>query len=155
MTYPDSKHVTYAYDYANRMTSASDWDSQMVSYTWNDANALLSVERPNGVNSAYTYDIAGRLTQIDHADASETLARFAYTYNSNGNRTAVTESLHIGQPNESITTITYGYDPLSRLTLADYSAGDDHSYTYDAVGNRLTQVVGSTTTTTTMTMPIE
>ncbi|MGA9398203.1 MAG: hypothetical protein WBV22_08080 [Anaerolineaceae bacterium] len=83
----------------------------------------------------YTYDPLGRLTRIDHSDTSQTLARFAYTYNSNGNRTAVTESLHLGQPNESITTIAYTYDTLNRLTLVDYSNTDDHSYTYDAVGN--------------------
>jgi RHS repeat-associated protein len=41
-------------------------------------------------------------------------------------------------------TIDYTYDPLQRLTLADYSGGDSYSYTYDAVGNRLSQddVVG-------------
>ena len=37
------------------------------------------------------------------------------------------------------TVITYEYDPLNRLTAADYSNGDYYHYTYDAVGNRLTQ----------------
>jgi RHS repeat-associated protein len=36
-------------------------------------------------------------------------------------------------------TITYTYDPLYRLTAADYSDGNYTYYTYDAVGNRLTQ----------------
>jgi RHS repeat-associated protein len=146
LTYPDAKAVSYTYDAANRLTMVTDWDSQAVTYTWNDANALLTVDRPNGVDSAYSYDIAGRLTQIDHSDATKTLARFTYTYNSIGNRTAVTESLHIGQPNENITTIAYTYDPLSRLTHADYSNATDYAYTYDTVGNRLTQAVGTTTT---------
>ena len=35
-------------------------------------------------------------------------------------------------------TINYDYDPLYRLTSADYSTGDYYHYTYDAVGNRLT-----------------
>jgi RHS repeat-associated protein len=35
-------------------------------------------------------------------------------------------------------TITYTYDPLYRLTAADYSDGKYYHYTYDAVGNRLT-----------------
>jgi YD repeat-containing protein len=34
-------------------------------------------------------------------------------------------------------TIGYTYDPLGRLTAADYSTGDYYHYTYDAVGNRL------------------
>jgi YD repeat-containing protein len=36
-------------------------------------------------------------------------------------------------------TINYDYDPLYRLTSADYSTGDSYQYTYDAVGNRLTE----------------
>ena len=37
-------------------------------------------------------------------------------------------------------TINYTYDPLGRLTAADYSTGDYYHYTYDAVGNRLYEV---------------
>jgi len=45
------------------------------------------------------------------------------------------------------TGIVYDYDPLYRLTSADYNGGTTYfHYTYDAVGNRLTQVteLGST-----------
>ena len=35
--------------------------------------------------------------------------------------------------------IDYTYDPLQRLTAADYSTGEAFHYTYDVVGNRLTQ----------------
>jgi len=48
-------------------------------------------------------------------------------------------------------TIDYTYDPLYRLKTADYSTGDYYHYTYDEVGNRLTQdtmVSGLQTTTT-------
>jgi len=44
------------------------------------------------------------------------------------------------------TTIDYTYDPLNRLTAADYSnsdnpgaGGDYYHYSYDPVGNRLSQ----------------
>ena len=33
----------------------------------------------------------------------------------------------------------YTYDPLYRLTAADYSTGDSYRYAYDSVGNRLQQ----------------
>jgi len=36
-------------------------------------------------------------------------------------------------------TITYTYDPLGRLTAANYDSGVYYNYTYDAVGNRLTE----------------
>ncbi|MEW5938462.1 MAG: RHS repeat-associated core domain-containing protein [Chloroflexota bacterium] len=38
-----------------------------------------------------------------------------------------------------LVTITYAYDPLQRLTSADYSTGEYYHYTYDSVGNRLTE----------------
>jgi hypothetical protein len=40
---------------------------------------------------------------------------------------------------QSEVTIDYTYEPLYRLTAADYSTGDFYHYAYDAVGNRLTQ----------------
>jgi len=43
--------------------------------------------------------------------------------------------------------IDYGYDPLGRLTSADYSDDTSYAYTYDAVGNRMTQDASGTTTT--------
>ena len=36
-------------------------------------------------------------------------------------------------------TITYSYDPLYRLTAADYADGSYFHYSYDPVGNRLTE----------------
>jgi YD repeat-containing protein len=45
------------------------------------------------------------------------------------------------------TTINYSYDPLNRLTAADYDDGTFFHYTYDAVGNRLTQTTDSGTNT--------
>jgi RHS repeat-associated protein len=57
------------------------------------------------------------------------------------------------QASGAVTTtqiITYTYDPLNRLTAADYSSGEAFAYEYDAVGNRtvFTQTLGSTTVTT-------
>ncbi len=43
------------------------------------------------------------------------------------------------QQQTTSTTIDYVYDPLNRLTQANYSTGDHYHYTYDAVGNRITQ----------------
>lgn len=47
------------------------------------------------------------------------------------------------------TTITYTYDPLYRLTAADYSDETYYHYIYDAVGNRLSETTqtGSTSFT--------
>ncbi len=39
------------------------------------------------------------------------------------------------------TVIQYDYDPLYRLTNADYSTGETYAYNYDPVGNRLQQII--------------
>jgi hypothetical protein len=44
------------------------------------------------------------------------------------------------------TRITYTYDPLYRLTAVDYSTGPYFHYTYDGLGNRLTQATITNTT---------
>jgi YD repeat-containing protein len=51
----------------------------------------------------------------------------------------VTETLLVPGTGISTTTINYGYDALYQLTSANYNTGAVFSYTYDAVGNRLTQ----------------
>ncbi len=54
-------------------------------------------------------------------------------------------------PGYNETTINYTYDPLYRLTEANYSNGGYYHYTYDSVGNRLTQeksITGLVTTDT-------
>ncbi len=52
------------------------------------------------------------------------------------------ETASIGIPGgfeQAEVTIDYNYDPLYRLTTAEYSTGDSYNYTYDQVGNRLMQ----------------
>jgi RHS repeat-associated protein len=53
-------------------------------------------------------------------------------------------------PAAIVRTITYTYDPLGRLTDADYSTGEFYAYAYDEVGNRTayTVTLESTTVTT-------
>jgi RHS repeat-associated protein len=43
-------------------------------------------------------------------------------------------------------TVTYNYDKLYHLTSANYTSGEQYSYTYDPVGNRLQQIINGDTT---------
>ena len=60
--------------------------------------------------------------------------------------TAVVNTLGMQQV-EVNQTIDYTYDPLNRLTSAVYDDGSFYQYTYDAVGNRLTETTPSGTDT--------
>jgi len=69
---------------------------------------------------------------------SDTLTRPNYiTVTSSGGYTTTTR------------VITYAYDPLNRLTGADYSTGESFEYAYDEVGNRtaMTDTTGAHTYT--------
>ncbi|MDY7075865.1 MAG: hypothetical protein SXV54_02970, partial [Chloroflexota bacterium] len=59
----------------------------------------------------------------------QTNVRTEYGYDKLGNQLVVTDAL------DHTTVCTY--DPLNRLTAADYSSGESFEYRYDAVGNRL------------------
>jgi YD repeat-containing protein len=49
------------------------------------------------------------------------------------------ETLSVDATMPRARTITYSYDPLNRLTAADYTDGTYLHYTYDPVGNRLSE----------------
>ena len=110
---------------------------------------MVEIDYPSstGYESTRTYDEAGGLTEIVNEDPGTTVAsEFAYTLDPVGNPTEVVTGTE---------TITYGYDELDRLTEVCYVSGCTGSglagitYTYDDVGNRLTQVRHSTSNTTT------
>ena len=70
------------------------------------------------------------LLSVLHQAGVNTLDGASYTYDSAGNRTAKTNYLNG-------VTSNYGYDPLYELTQVTQGSSTTESYSYDAVGNRL------------------
>ncbi len=116
----------YAYDEANRVTSASYWDGTSQTYTYDAAGNRASLVA-GGNTTTYSYDAAGRMMA---AGATP------YTYDNDGNRTAA---------GSGKSAITYTYDQADRLL----SSGGTTSatYTYSDDGLRLTKTVNRATTT--------
>jgi len=144
LTYPGGEQIAYTYDDAGRMLTANDVTAgQNTSYVYSPTTGLLQiVTRANGVVTTYGYDNMGRVNDIKHAKGAATLGEFAYTLNSLGNATAVLTTYPDGSQRQTL----YAYDELNRLTQVVYGgsavAGANDktvSYTYDGVGNRLTQ----------------
>ena len=114
---------------------------------------------PNGQTRNYSYDDQGRLLQLAnlHPTAGN-LATFEYGYDLNhatstydrlGQRVTMTANV----PNQSLTNAMtqYRYDTNYQLIQANYPSaapfnGEVHSWTYDGIGNRLTNTVNGTTT---------
>lgn len=119
-----------------------------------------SVTFPNGQTRNYLYDDQGRLTQLSNVHpGAGNLATFAYGYDLNhstsaynrlGQRVSMTATVPSQGLNGHLTK--YEYDTVYQLTKATYPSvapfnGEVHSWTYDAIGNRLTNKVNATTQT--------
>jgi RHS repeat-associated protein len=139
LTYPGGGMVSYQYDALERLARVIA-PATTVTYTHDVAGRLLSTSLDNGLVSEYDYDDAGQLLGLAHRRGGETLSSFGYSYDPAGNRAQAQEWLLQPAPASPYsTTISYDYDPLYRLTAADYSSGEYFHYSYDPVGNRLSE----------------
>jgi RHS repeat-associated protein len=119
-----------------------------------------SLTYPNGGTRTYAYDNQGRLTSlINHDPVAGNLAVYAYGYDHNyttgldtmlGQRTSLTATVPVQSLNNHL--FKYEYDPNYQLAKVTYPnvaplSGEVDSWTYDAIGNRLTNTVNTTTQT--------
>ncbi len=85
---------------------------------------------PGSSKKEYSYDPLMRVTEIIAKDPGDnTLMRHEYTYDKVGD--ILSKSTEHGD-------YIYSYDNLRRLIMADNPGENDEYYTYDEVGNRLT-----------------
>jgi len=134
----------YTFDQLNRLKTVTDPDGGMTTYSYDKNGNRQSVIYPNGTVAEYSYDSLNRLTKLFNRKANgDTISCYEYTLGLAGNRTRVVE--HTGR------TVNYSYDDTYKLTseiISDPVFGAKTiSYTYDAVGNRLTKMEDGSTTT--------
>ncbi len=134
--------VTYGYDTAARLISATDSNGVVYAQTPTilASGAMQEFNSPNFNNLKYHTDYNNRLqpTEIWTGTSSGAGALFdkTYTYNApntsqmnNGNIYSVTNL------KDSTRTQTFAYDALNRLASAGDQAHWANTYTYDAWGN--------------------
>jgi RHS repeat-associated protein len=150
-----NNHATsYTYDGAGRIRTVTGPDLGVTTYAYDDAGNLLTRTDDNGHTTTFGYDDAGRLTTETTPDPDgpgpQGPAVTSYTHDPNGNRLTLTDPNGNASPASGDGRTTYGYDRANRQTSIDHSdTTPDVSFTYDAVGNRLTMVDGSGTETRT------
>ena len=136
-TYPDGTVSDLSYEADGRLATVTT-DGQVTSYAYDVAGNLATTTLPSGNGYVETrgYDRGGNLISVTSARNGSVLTRAEYVRDPVGNPTTI------------ITTAgseTYSYDRLDRLTEVCYQASCTGAndpfirYTYDAVGNRLSE----------------
>lgn len=142
-TYPGGTNTGYTYNNNNELTGATSGGAT-TTYGYDPAGNLTQTTLPssNGYIETRTYDSAGRLVEVNNAKNGVVLSDYAYTLDPVGNPTKVIQTGAVSG------TTTYSYDQNDRLIDVCYQAscnegtGSNDPYThwtYDKVGNRLTE----------------
>jgi RHS repeat-associated protein len=134
-TSSESGMTNYSYDSLNRLTSLTDPNTGQFGFGYDALGRRTSLTRPNGVGTSYSYDTLSRLLSVLHGGGALP-GSTGYTYDAAGNRTSKT-AVQEASPNPVSVTSAYSYDPIYELTQAVVGGTLAESYSYDAVGNRL------------------
>jgi len=122
--------MDYTYDFANRLTSATNSLFGTVDYTYDKASNRKTMTYPNKVAKiTYDYDSKNRIINITYKDKNgATISLVNYDYYNNGNRASMSNELG---------TSNYEYDGLDQITKVITPRWGTHSYEYDDLGNRI------------------
>jgi RHS repeat-associated protein len=130
LTSPDGSISTYGYDTLNRLNQVANSWAGSFRFSYDALSRRTQLTRPNGVNTNYSYDLLWHPLSVLHQAGVSTLDGASYTYDPAGNRTSKGNYLN------GITS-NYTYDALYELMQVTQGASTTESYSYDAVGNRL------------------
>ena len=133
-TYPDQMVVSHEYDALNRLTSIPGY----AQFSYNTESLLSSVAFSNNVTTTFQYDDRCRPTNLAATKDSTDLLTMNYQYDSSGNITQMDYNRRLPDQTWVQSTETFTYDWLDRLTSSQGEYGE-LTYSYDPVGNRLTQ----------------
>ena len=133
--------TSYTYDGAGTLVAAGNPDYLTVNYQYDNAGRILSRVMSSGNRSVYTYDAGGWLIGMSHQDSTgAVVSAETFTRDHVGNITAITVTA-----GASVGTTTYTLDALYRLTaVAAPAAANSEAFSYDHLGNRITNTKGGT-----------
>ncbi|WP_166646082.1 RHS repeat domain-containing protein [Halospina denitrificans] len=129
-TYTNPENITYRYHYTpggqiQRIEIPNEGDITFTNWQWHRAQLI---QLPGGNRIERRFDGLMRMTENRLVDsAGMDLLSMLYDYD-------VVDNLRSKQTSEGDTQ--YDYDPLYRLTLADYPGESEETFDYDGVDNR-------------------
>jgi YD repeat-containing protein len=131
----DSTVVNHTYDARNRLASTTSTELGATTYLYDNANRLTETAYANLAKEVRGFDLAGQLTSLKHERAGGTLHSEVFGYDTNGNRTTLTQN--DGTTNR---VTTYTFDTADRL-LTEANPEERLEDTLDAAGNRTQRLV--------------
>jgi len=166
ITLAPGKTITYAYDNCNLLAQVADWLGGTTTFTYDAAGRLTAIARPNGVATHYSYDTEDRITGITEGSISST----ALTRDGIGKITGAIRNVPL-EPTPTASTQDLSYDPASQVSTYTYDGmgrltndntrtytwdlasrmtsytedANTVTFTYDALGFRLSRTKGGTT----------
>jgi RHS repeat-associated protein len=135
MTDPQNAGTTYVYDTVNRLSSLTSPQGAF-GFGYDALGRRSQLTRPNSVATTYSYDSVSRLLSVLHKLGNTVLDGTSYTVDAAGNRTTKTDQ-------STGLSSTYTYDPVYQLTQVVQGVNTTESYSFDAVGNRLSSLGAS------------
>jgi RHS repeat-associated protein len=148
MTYPDGTVVRYSRDLMGQIAGASavlpggSATTLLSGATHLPFGPMNAATYGNGIAETWAYDADYRAMNIADALSGKNVQNLSYAYDNNNNVKTITDAVNTAN------TQTLGYDVINRLVSAVSGAGGygSQGWTYDKVGNRLTQILGTVTT---------
>ncbi|MFV2043853.1 MAG: DUF6531 domain-containing protein [Anaerolineales bacterium] len=130
--------TSYAYDALDRLIQGTYPGGDTLGYSYDAVGNRTGLTYPGGQTASYAYDAADRMTSVTDWDAN----MVSYSYD------VASQLADAAYPNG--TSTAYSYDNAGRVTdIVHANAGGifaSYSYTYDPVGNRLSEVSVAGTT---------
>jgi RHS repeat-associated protein len=144
--YPEELVASYTYDYSDRQNTLSvtvDGGPPLAlasNATYKPFGPLTSLSLGNGLTETRTYDQRYQPATIQVAGGS-TLLNWSYTLDAVGNITAITDLLNPANNR------TFAYQDLYYFLTQGNGPWGPRAWTYDKIGNRLTEALGAVTDT--------
>ena len=139
ITYPSGATATYTYDYADRQATLDVLEPGqagrpiVTNASYYASGPLRALSFGNGVNESRLHDTRYHPDRITVTGPSGTLLDWEYTTDGVGNPTLIEDLLN------SANHRTYGYQDYQYFLTLGNGPWGDQSWTYDKIGNRLTE----------------
>ncbi len=125
--------TSHTYDERGNMTSVTDGEGNITTHVYNNLNQLTKTKYSDNKEIIYSYDKNGNLTSQTDPNGSV----ITNTYDVLNRLTS--RSITLGSGVWGITTETYSYDALGRLTEANDSNHHKLEFSYDDLGRLITE----------------